>query len=429
MRILIKSVFVQDSRSSAFGKQVDLLAENGQWVQIGPSIDAQADVVIEGKGLNWSPSLVDLRVHNTLPGGEHREDWESLKQAAIKGGVLDVMLLPTGSPVPQQADAIHFINQKSGDVSFHPMAPLSIDNKGENFTDMLDLHRAGATWFGHGEGSLQAVDLMSKSLQYLQTLPVTIVSRPDTEALSLYGQIHEGLQSTLLGLKGIPVLSESMSIKRDLDLLRYVRANTFGLAHAEFRLHFSCISSADAVDLIQSAKKEGLPVTSDVAVHQLIFTEDAVAEFDTNKKVFPPFRTSEDLASLWNGLKSGVIDAVVSDHHPIEFEAKALEFDHADFGTIGLETLLIAFIGEAEKEGLSNPLDYLTIKPARLLGIQLPALEQGALVQGIIYQSGVLHKFQLQDIASKSKNSCFLGRTFDTEISFVLKGNHILYQR
>ncbi|MEN9729787.1 MAG: Dihydroorotase, partial [Bacteroidota bacterium] len=332
MRILLKSVFVSDSRSSFHGKTVDLLAENGQWVQIATSIQDKADVVIEGNQLHWSPSLVDLRVHNTLPGGEHREDWESLSQAAKKGGVLDMLLLPTGSPVPQQADSIRFIRQKSGEINFHPMAPLSLDNKGENFTDLFDLHRAGAQWFGHGAGSLQAVDLMAKSLQYLQTLPVTIVSRPDTEALSLYGQIHEGLQSTLLGLKGIPVLSESMSIQRDLDLLRYVRANAFGLAHANFKLHFACISTAAGVGLIQAAQAEGLPVTADVAVHQLIFTEDAISDFDTNKKVFPPFRASDDLEALWKGLEAGVIDAVVSDHHPVEFESKALEFDHADFG-------------------------------------------------------------------------------------------------
>jgi len=429
MRILIKSVFVQDSRSSAFGKQVDLLAENGQWVQIAPSIKSSADLVIDGSNLNWAPSLVDLRVHHTLPGGEHREDWDSLTQAALKGGVLDMLLLPTGSPVPQQADSIHFISQISGDVSFHPMAPLSLDNKGENFTDLLDLHRSGANWFGHGDGSLQAVDLMSKSLQYLQTLPVTIVSRPDTEALSLYGQIHEGLQSTLLGLKGIPVLSESMSIKRDLDLLRYVRANSFGLAHADFRLHFSCISSVEAVDLIQVAKKEGLPVTCDVAVHQLIFTEEAISDFDTNKKVFPPFRTSTDLDALWKGLKSGVIDVVVSDHHPVEYESKALEFDHADFGTIGLETLMIAFVQAAKKRSLPNALDYLTHKPAALLGIQLPVLEVGASVQGIVYEGDVSQVYELRDIVSRSKNSCFLGATFDTQLAYVLKGEQVLYQR
>jgi dihydroorotase len=428
MRILIKSVFVQDSRSSFFRKHVDLLAENGHWIQIASNIQEKADVIIDGDQNHWSASLVDLRVHNTLPGGEHREDWDSLNLGAIKGGVLDLMLLPTGSPIPQQADAIRFINQRSGSVSFHPMAPLSIDNKGENFTDLFDLHRAGATWFGHGSGSLQAVDLMAKSLQYLQTLPVTIVSRPDTEALSLYGQIHEGLQSTLLGLKGVPVLSESMSIQRDLDLLRYVRANDFGLLNDKFRLHFSCLSSAASVELIQSAKAEGLPITSDVAVHQLIFTDNINSEFDTNKKVFPPFRTSEDLDALWNGLQTGVIDAVVSDHHPVEIESKALEFDHADFGTIGLETLLMAFVEASEKRGLKHNLDYISVKPAQLLGVQLPVLAVGEKVQGIIYQRGQPHVYQLTDIISKSKNSCFLGESFTYQITYVLKGDQILYQ-
>jgi len=429
MRILIKSVKVQDSRSAHFGKTVDLLAENGLWTKIASTIQSEADVLIEGKDLSWSPSLVDLRVHNTLPGGEHREDWSSLSQAAKKGGVLDMLLLPTGTPVPQQADAITSIQDKSGVVSFHAMAPLSIDNKGENFTDLLDLHRAGANWFGHGAGSLQTVDLMSKSLQYLQTLPVTIVSRPDTEALSLYGQIHEGLQSTLLGLKGIPVLSESMSIKRDLDLLRYVRSNAFGLAHAQFRLHFSCLSTAESVSLIKAAKQEGLPVSADVAVHQLIFTEDAVSDFDTNKKVFPPFRSESDLMALWEGLKTGVIDAVVSDHHPVEFEAKALEFDHADFGTIGLETLLVAFMGAAEKQGLKNALDYISTKPASLLGVELPSLTEGSVAQGLVYQGGLSSVYQEKDIVSKSKNSCFLGETFNVEIVSVIKGDQIVYQR
>ena len=429
MRILIKSVKVQDSRSAHYEKTVDLLAENGQWTTIAPSIQSDADVVIEGNNLSWSPSLVDLRVHNTLPGGEHREDWTSLSQAAKKGGVLDMLLLPTGTPVPQQADAIASIQAKSADVAFHAMAPLSIDNKGENFTDLLDLHCAGANWFGHGAGSLQTVDLMAKSLQYLQTLPVTIVSRPDTEALSLYGQIHEGLQSTLLGLKGIPVLSETMSIKRDLDLLRYVRSNAFGLANNQFRLHFSCLSTAESVRLIQAAKQEGLPVSADVAVHQLIYTEDAVADFDTNKKVFPPFRSESDLVALWEGLKTGVIDVVVSDHHPIEFEAKALEFDHADFGTIGLETLLVAFVGAAEKRGLKHAIDYITHKPASLLGVDLPSLTEGSVVKGIVYQQGISAVYQEKDIVSRSKNACFLGETFDVEIVSVIQGDQIVYQR
>ncbi len=418
MRILIKQVTVQDSRSEYFGKRVDLLAEAGQWIEIAPSIQAKADVVIEEANASWSPSVVDLRVHHTLPGGEFREDWSSLHAAALQGGVLDMLLLPTGEPVAQTAESIQFIIQKG----FQAMAPLTVDNKGENFAELLDLHQAGANWFGHGAGSLQHVDLMGKCLQYLQTLPVTIVSRPDTESLSLYGQIHEGLQSTLQGMKGIPVLAETLSIKRDLDLLRYVRSNAFGQTSSGFRLHFACLSSAESVDLIRAAKEEGLPVTADVAVHQLIFTEEAVADFDTHFKVFPPFRAETDREALWNGLKTGVIDAVVSDHHPIEFESKAVEFDHAAFGTIGLETLFVAFMQAADARKLKQAADYVTVRPAHLMGVQLPELTVGSACKGFVYVEVTQAAYAESMIKSKSKNSCFLGHQFAHQIQYVLQG-------
>lgn len=422
MRILIKQVSIQDSRSEFYGKRVDLLAQDGQWIEIAPSIQAKADVVIEEANASWSPSVVDLRVHHTLPGGEFREDWSSLQAAALQGGVLDMLLLPTGDPVAQTAEAIQFIRQKG----FHAMAPLTVDNKGENFAELLDLHQAGANWYGHGAGSLQHVDLMGKCLQYLQTLPVTVVSRPDTASLSLYGQIHEGLQSTLQGMRGIPVLAETLSIKRDLDLLRYVRANAFGQASKAFRLHFACLSSAESVELIRAAKAEGLPVTADVAVHQLIFTEAAVADFDTHMKVFPPFRTDADREALWNGLETGVIDAVVSDHHPIEFEAKAVEFDHASFGTIGLETLFVAFIQAANARKMKQATNVISLKPAELLGIQLPELKVGASTKGFVYVEGMQTPYTESMIKSKSKNSCFLGHTFAHQIRFVLNGESLI---
>lgn len=420
MRILIQSVTVQDSRSAYYGKTVDMLAEDGVWVKIEASINEAADRVIQGNQLAWSPSCVDLRVHNTLPGGEFREDWTSLQAAALKGGVLDVVLLPTGNPVPQQAETIQYIASKGDVVTFHPMAPLSIDNKGENFTDLLDLHEAGARWFGHGAGALQQVDLMAKSIQYLQTHPVTIVSRPDMESLSLYGQVHEGLQSTLLGLKGIPVLSETMHIKRDLDLLRYVRGNDFGLVNPSFRLHFSCISARESVDLIRKAIAEGLPVSADIAVHQLIFTEEAIADFDTYKKVFPPFRTQSDVDALWEGLQDATIQAVVSDHLPCEIEAKELEFDHASFGTIGLETLFIAFLQAAEKRKLSDPHKFVTRNPAALLGIELPVVALGESVKGFVYDTIEARTFTVRDIVGKSKNTCFIGHDFTHQIISTL---------
>ncbi len=429
MRILLKSILVQDSQSEYNNQRVDMLAVDGRWEQIAPSITENADVCIEEKGLSWSPSVVDLRVHHTLPGGEYREDWNTLSAAAKKGGVLDMMLLPTGNPVPQQPEAIQLIHSKSSEfgIQFHSMAPLSLDNEGKNFSDLFDLHRAGANWFSHGDGSLQSVDLMSKSLQYLQTLPVTLVSKPETEGLALYGQVHEGLQSTLLGLKGIPVLSETLSIKRDLDLLAYVIGNSFGHTHAKFRLHFSCLSSSDSVELIRQAKKKGLPVSADVAIHSLVYTEDAVSTFDTLKKVNPPFRSEIDVAGLWKGLSDGTIDAVVSDHCPHEQEAKEVEFDHAAFGTIGLETLFLMWKKQAQARNISHWDRLITSNPASLAGIQASVVAVGEKVKGILTQEVEAYAYQISDIAGKSKNSAFLGETFTDRILHVMHGENSLY--
>lgn len=428
MRILFKQLLIQDSRSPFYGKKVDLLSENGRWVEIESTIKAKADLTVSGEFLEWFPSVVDLRVHNTLPGGEHKEDWLSLKAAAWKGGVLDFLLLPTGDPVPQQPESIQFIKDRlagSGVLSY-PVAPLTLGNKSENFSDLMDLHKAGASWFSHGAGALQDTDLMLKCLQYLQPLKAKVISRPDVKGLSLFGQIHEGIQSTLLGLKGIPVLAETMHVKRDLDLLSYVMQHSFGLAHADFGLHFSCISTADSVELIKGAQKAGLPVTADVAIYSLIFTEDAIADFDTLKKVNPPLRTEADRLALWKGLKEGIISTVVSDHHPVEVEYKELEFDQAGFGSIGLETLAIAFIQEAKKQGLDKSDLILSHNPSSFLGIVQPELKVGEEMKGIVL-THEMNIYKTVDIISKSKNSIFIGHSFDYKITGVFNGSNHSY--
>lgn len=430
MRILFKSVLIQDSLSDYFNQVVDLLIDNGHWLEIGKNLNDKADLVVDHSDLAWAPSVVDLRVHNTLPGGEFKEDWFSLSSAAKKGGVLDLLLLPTGDPVPQQPQALEFVKNMSvvHGINFMAMAPLTINNQEENFTDLFDLFTAGSHWFAHGDSSIQNVDLMCKCLQYLQSLPVTLVSRPDTKGLSLYGQINEGLQSTLLGLKGIPALSETLSIKRDLDLLSYILSNSFGHTHAEFKLHFSCLSCSESIDLIRSAKKKGLPVTCDVAVHQLIFTEDALSDFNTMKKVFPPFRTSLDVNSFWEGIQDETIDAIVSDHLPHECEAKELEFDHAAFGTIGLETLFIACFQEALNRNIPHIDKLLSSNPAKLVNISLPNLAKGHVAKGILFQKVPLYTYEVDQIKSKSKNSVFLDYSFNHQILMVINHNKIVYK-
>jgi dihydroorotase len=431
MRILFKSVLIQDSLSDLYNQTLDLLVENGHWIQIGKNLNEKVDLLIDEPNLAWSPSIVDLRVHHTLPGGEFKEDWSSLSTAAKKGGVLDLLLLPTGDPVPQQPQALEFVRNKSQvhGVNFVAVAPLTIDNQGENFTDLFDLYSSGSHWFAHGNSSIQNVDLMSKCLQYLQSLPVTLVSRPETVGLSLYGQIHEGLQSTLSGLKGIPKLTETLSLQRDLELLSYTLSNSFGHTHPKFKLHFSCLSCSESVELIRSAKKKGLPITCDVAVHQLLFTEESISDFDTLKKVSPPFRTLNDVDSLWAGIQDGTIDAIVSDHTPQESEVKDVEFDHASFGSIGLETLFIACYQEAMKRKIYFIDQLLSSKPANLVGLSIPTIGLGSEVKGILFQKVPEYLYTADQIVGKSKNSAFLGYTFSHKILMVLNQNEISFNQ
>jgi dihydroorotase len=423
MRILIKSVLILDSYSSFFNQRVDLLIQDGYLVDVSSGIDNSfIDQTIVANNLSWYPSLIDCRVHSTLPGGEHLEDWNSLSNSAKRGGVLDVLLLPTASSIPQTAESIEYIINKvtQQKVNFYPCAPLTLDNKGENFSELLDLANAGASWFSHGAGSLDNTDLMLKSLQYLLPMDVCVISQPDTAKISLYGQVHDGLQSTLLGLKGIPSLSETLSIKRDLDLLKYVLQHSFGLANPNFRLHFSCISSAESVELLRNAKNDGLPVSCDVAAHHLIFTEDIVSDFSTYNKVFPPFRTEFDRLALWDGLHDQTIDFVVSDHNPVEIESKEVEFDHAAFGTVGLETLLIAFLEEAQKQNFSAIDEVLSYRPAKFLKKVKDPLEKGILLKGILVESCASYILQADNLLGKSKNSTFLGHEFHHQISAVI---------
>lgn len=422
MRVLIKSVLVLDSQSSLFNQKIDLLLFNGQLIEAKEDIaDEGIDHIVKGNNLTWFPSIIDCRVHHSLPGGEYLEDWESLSKSANKGGVLDVLLLPTAQTIPQTAESIQYIAQKSNSyhVNFYPCGPLTIDNKGENFSELLDLHQSGASWFSHGSSSLGNTDLMLKSLQYLLPLDVCVISQPNTSSLSLFGQVHEGLQSTLLGLKGIPSLSETLSIKRDLDLLRYVLANSFELASNQFKLHFSCISTAESVLLIQSAKAEGLPVSCDVSVHHLIFNEEAISEFSSYHKVFPPYRTENDRLALWEGLKNKTIDFVVSDHHPVESELKEIEFDHASFGTVGLETLLIALLNEAKNHHFTAIDQVLSYQPSKFLNIKKEPLEVGHLVKGVVICDDLNRNFQANQLVGKSKNSTFIGHDFHHKVLAV----------
>lgn len=417
MQILIRSARVVDAASSFNGQMCDILVEQGLIRQIGTGLLAGENTrVVEGSNLHVSPGWVDIRVSAQDPGFEHKEDLTSVCRAAAAGGFTDIAVLPNTQPVVDTKDTLGYVRRlaEGQPVSVLVIAAVTRKAAGDDFADMLDLHHAGAVAFSDGHHPLQNPDLLLKTLQYLQPINGLLMNRPEEELLTRFGQMHEGIQSTMLGLKGMPALAEELMVERDLRLLAYVQEGQKGKGVStevvtQPVLHFSTISTARSVELIRRAKAQGMPVSCDVAVHQLVFDDSVMADFDTNLKVNPPFRSTDDIAGLWAGLADDTIDAIVSDHTPQDTESKNLEFDQAEFGMIGLETLFSEVITHNRGLSLAQIVAKLTIRPRQILRLPAVSVAEGQVASLTLFDPAGTWTYDRT--LSKSKNSPFLGQT------------------
>lgn len=411
MQILIRSARVVDAASPFDGRVCDILVDNGLIRQIGPDLPVgETTRVVGADNLHVSPGWVDLRVLAQDPGFEHKEDLTSVCRAAAAGGFTHIAVLPNTQPVVDTKDTLGYIRRLSEGqpVSVHVIAAVTKKAAGVDFSDMLDLHHAGAVAFSDGHHPLQHPDLLLKTLQYLQPIDGLLMNRPEEERLTRFGQMHEGVQSTLLGLKGMPSFAEELMVERDLRLLEYVLDGSGNIGTGSV-LHFSTLSTARSVELIRQAKGQGMPVSCDVAAHQLVFDDSALAEFDTNMKVNPPFRSAEDVAALWAGLADDTIDAIVSDHTPQDSESKNLEFDQAEFGVTGLETLFSAVITHNQNLSLGQIVAKLTARPRQVLRLPAVSVAEGQVASLTLFDPAGTWTYERT--LSKSKNSPFLGQT------------------
>ncbi|MBX9853234.1 MAG: dihydroorotase [Cytophagaceae bacterium] len=414
MNILIKSAEIIDPNSDFHKKTKNILIENGVIKKISDS-NHKADRTIEGKNLKASPGWFDMRVSIKDPGSEHKEDINTVAQAAAAGGVTEIACLPNTKPVIQSKDVISYIKSKaqSTTLNIYPIAAVTLEAKGEELTEMIDLHHAGAIAFSDGSKPIWHSDILLKALQYIQMFDGLIIDRPEERQLSNFGQMNEGKMSTLLGLKGIPKLAEELIIERDLKILEYTGG----------RIHFSLISSPGSLDLIREAKKKGLNVTCDIAAHHLCLDDSLLENFDTNYKVNPPLRSKEDINQFWKALADNTIDVIVSDHNPQDEESKNLEFDLADFGILGLQTLFPVINTYNKKIKLEKIIEKLTVTPREILNIPIPKIEEGAKANITIFDPETEWVFSEKDIKSKSKNSPFIGKKLKGTVVAVFNNN------
>ena len=418
MRTLFQEVKVIDPNSPFHNQVTNILVDKGRIAYVG-SDQPECDEVIPAAGLLVSPGWVDLRGWAGDPGLEHKEDLSSAAAAAAKGGFTQVLLMPDVQPVCQTKNAIAYIQHKSQllPVTFLPTGAISMNAQGQDLTEMIDLHQAGALAFSDGDAGVQLGDLLIKALQYAQFFNGLIIQRSQDDRLSQHGLMHEGLASVQMGLKGIPALAEEVMVARDLKLLEY----------AGGKLHLSLISTAGAVALIRQAKAQGLSVTCDMASYQLAFTDEEMEAFDTNYKVNPPFRSEDDRQALIQGLQDGTIDALVSGHKPQDSECKTLEFDLADFGITNLETAFaVANTSLADKLSAEQLVEKFALAPRRILGLPLATIREAEAAEFTLFRPDHDWLPQVEKRASKSANSPFWGKTLKGKVFGIVHKNQLV---
>lgn len=419
MNLLLTGVTIADPNSKFNKQKCDVRVEQGKITAINTTLGTfkanKGETVVDGSGSVLSPGFFDLNCSIGDPGFETKEDVYTATAAAAAGGFTGLAVLPNSKPVVQsKGEVAYLINKAKGNlVDVLPIGAISQHLEGKELAELYDMQEAGAIAFSDGNKPIVDDGFMSRALQYAKGFKGLLMVYPENKSIAGKSQINESKNSVLLGMKGLPALAEEMHISRDIFLATYHDA----------KIHFSNISTAGAVALIKKAKKDGLKVTCDVAVHHLVFTEELLSDFDSNYKVKPPLRGKADVKALINGLKEGVVDAVSSQHRPHEIEFKDVEFEIAAYGIISLQTVLPLLI----KAGLDAEqiAEKLAINPRIVLGIHPPVIEIGAEANFTVYDPAKAWEYNATSNYSKSANSPLLNKKLTGQVNLVYNNKQL----
>ncbi|MES2973738.1 MAG: dihydroorotase [Pseudomonadota bacterium] len=429
MKILIKNGRVIDPASN-LDSVCDVALAAGRIIAIGRiAADFTPNKVIDATGCIVAPGLVDLAARLREPGHEHEGMLESEMAAAVAGGVTSLVCPPDTDPVldePGLVEMLKFRAEKLHQARVFPLGALTRKLEGEILTEMVELTEAGCVGFSQAEVPLVNTQVMQRALQYATTFGYTVWLRPQEIYLGT-GVAASGPLATRLGLSGVPVMAETIALHTIFELMRATGA----------RVHLCRISSAAGVALVRQAKDEGLNVTCDVSINSLHLTDADIGYFDSRARLSPPLRQQRDRDALREGLADGTIDALVSDHTPVDEDAKTLPFAEAEPGATGLELLLSLALkwGQESGTGLTRALAVLTSEPARVLGAALGTLQASA---GQLVEGGVadLCVFDPQGewavepgaLRSQGKHTPFSGYELPGRVRWTIVGGQVAWE-
>ena len=429
MKILIRSGRVVDPGRN-FDEICDVAIAAGRVVSVGRTPDGFAPArTIDASGCIVAPGLVDLAARLREPGYEHEGMLESEMAAAVAGGVTSLVCPPDTDPVldePGLVDMLKFRAEKLHQARVFPLGALTRGLAGEVLTEMAELTESGCVGFSQAEVPLANTQVLLRALQYAGTYDYAVWLRPQELHLGK-GVAASGPLATRLGLSGVPVVAETIALHTIFELVRATGA----------RVHLCRISSAAGVALVRRAKDEGLPVTCDVSINSLHLTDVDIGYFDSRARLNPPLRQQRDRDALREGLADGTIDALVSDHTPVDEDEKTLPFAEAVPGATGLELLLSLALkwGQESGVGLTRALAVLTSEPARVLGAALGTLQAsaGQLVDGgvadlCIFDSLAAWEVKPQALRSQGKNTPFAGHELPGRVRCTIVGGQVAHE-
>jgi dihydroorotase len=425
MRLLIQNGYVVDP-AQGFNTGKNLLIEDGRVVGLSSHSDGvpEGTEVFDATGLIVAPGFIDMHVHLREPGHEYKETIASGGAAAVAGGFTTIAAMPNTSPINDNAAVTRFVieqAERAGLASVFPIGAITKNSEGTELAEMGEMKDAGIIAVSDDGRPVPTAGMMRRAMEYARGFDLPVIDHCEDKSLARGGVMHEGHWSLVLGLRGMPAAAEEVDAERNCLLAEMTGA----------RVHLAHVSTRGAIEAVRRAKEKGLPVTCEAAPHHWTLTDAAVEEYDTNTKMSPPLRSQDHIDAVLEGLRDGTIDIIATDHAPHHADEKALEYDQAPFGIVGLETAVGLAFDRLVNEGvisLERLVELCSTNPARIFSLEdRGTLRAGARADLTILDPELTWTFDVSRSKSKSRNTPFDGYSFRGATVATLVAGRIVY--